>query len=511
MAGFQLSINGWFWVSTEAYGANVATAIGVLLDTPRRLKLVARRVHSAWDTLHGELYFNDLLVLCVLREGAPDAFNFLLQNMDAARQKSTTNLDTHPKTVKAAWDKLIADHPNGDGVQKLVETLGFAQLSHESGSEAHPQGVANSEPTDYLRRALSERVDAADVRDQTVLSDIVAYRDGKSQVMVEKLSSTWERSPYLQRWEHFSNLLPTASLLPLAAKIVDTRLNNMQSGEKDEPILAIWRRVNRRLNKNDPDNVEWLSEQTTRTLPFSLSYSNALYYFWASRQYGIVNEAGRTKVREAVYKAAQNIFTNGAALRRALSSSDLWALRHLVQPVDHQEPASILSSPADWSWLAPVESLLLTNRQRIERIVRVLSSKDSAEARLAAVTQDVSDVERFRFVAESGLTVDLVIGAAKLLARCYLDAVPDETVIRPELEALAGARTSDTFDALHRLRLLVDRIDGPAWTAEAVPGYARLTVAMFMHSAWHYTFMTYFHLEQKAREAPESRASGQSE
>jgi hypothetical protein len=165
--------------------------------------------------------------------------------------------------------------------------------------------------------------------------------------------------------------------------------------------------------------------------------------------------------------------------------------------------AAAVSSGAMMARQIGLESMLLTNRQRLERISMVLSSKEAANTRLAAVAQDVSDIERFQFVGEPGLTVDLLLGAAKLIARCYLEAIPDEAGMRPELQALTDATTSDTFGALHKLRLLADKIEGSSWTAGAMPDDARRTVAMFIHIAWHYTFVTYFHLERKARETPQ--------
>jgi hypothetical protein len=310
-----------------------------------------RTCSGAWQALHGEIFLDDLLILCVLREGAPGAFNFIIQHMDSARQDSTTQLDRRPKEVKAAWDKLVAAHPRGEQVQALVNVLAFPQLSSGSRPSVHPQGVVNIEPSDYLRRALSERVDPNEIRDQRVLTDIVNYRDQGSDEMVTQLASTWEKSAYVQLWEHFSGLIATRDLLFVANAIIRSRLATIHAAEKDEPLLAVWRRANRRLDRSH-ENTQWLSDQITLTLPLSLSYAYDLYYFWASQQYGIVSEAGREAVRQVMHQTARLTFTTAAALRAATSPHDIWDLRHLVQPVDHQEPLSVRISPADWSWIA---------------------------------------------------------------------------------------------------------------------------------------------------------------
>jgi hypothetical protein len=55
-----------------------------------------------------------------------------------------------------------------------------------------------------------------------------------------------------------------------------------------------------------------------------------------------------------MHETARLTFTrSAAALRAAISPHDIWDLRHLVQPVDHEEPASVRISPADSSWIAP--------------------------------------------------------------------------------------------------------------------------------------------------------------
>jgi hypothetical protein len=229
---------------TASYGGGMADAIASLLDTPRKLRRVERRVTSAWEALHGEIFLDDLLILCVLREGAPDVVNFIIQHMDSARIDCKTELDQRPKEVKTAWEKLVAAHPRGEQVQTLVNVLAIPQLAKGSRSTVHPQAIANIEPSDYLRRALSERVDPSEIRDQRVPTDIVNYRDHGSDEMVRQLASTWEKSAFVQLWEHLSGLIPARGLLSVAAAIIKSRRTAIHSADKDEPLLAVWRRAN---------------------------------------------------------------------------------------------------------------------------------------------------------------------------------------------------------------------------------------------------------------------------
>ena len=432
-------------IMTASYGGGIADAIASILDTPRKLRHVERRVTSAWEALHGEIFLDDLLILCVLREGAPDVFNFIIQHMDSARLDGKTELDQRPKEVNAAWNKLVDAHPRSEQVQTLVNVMAIPQLAKSSRPTVHPQGVANIEPSDYLRRALSERVDPSEIRDQRVLTDIVNYRDRGSGEMVRQLASTWEKSAYVQLWEHFSSLIPARDLLSVATAIINSRRAAIHAAEKDEPLLAVWRRANRRLDRSD-ENTQWLSEQVAQTLPLSLSYAHDLYYFWASRKYGMVSEAGRQVVREVTHETARLTFTTPAALRAAISPHDIWDLRHLVQPVDHDEPLSARISPADWSWIA------LT-------VIAALNEEPSLADHVAALIMDTStslDHERAVPVQVTKYTLDepRTIGIFGDQVTELLSALRASSVTSPLVT-----------EAISQLSRLVDR--GPETTSES--------------------------------------------
>ena len=57
-------------------------AVASLLDTPRSLRHALGRTFSAWQTLCGEIDFDHLLAVNVLRFGAPACFLFLVRRWD---------------------------------------------------------------------------------------------------------------------------------------------------------------------------------------------------------------------------------------------------------------------------------------------------------------------------------------------------------------------------------------------------------------------------------------------
>jgi len=64
-----------------------AHAITVLLQSPRRLKHLIRRVDRVWRNLVGEVDLDDLIIISTLRDlDDRGVFEFLAENIDAARQ-----------------------------------------------------------------------------------------------------------------------------------------------------------------------------------------------------------------------------------------------------------------------------------------------------------------------------------------------------------------------------------------------------------------------------------------
>lgn len=155
-----------------------------------------------------------------------------------------------------------------------------------------------------------------------------------------------------------------------------------------------------------------------------------------------------------------------------------------------------------------LDSLLVTNQQRLERICQALSKEDGTPAdRIIAASKDVHDIETYRFVAEKGLKVEQLIGTAKLMIKQYLDSAPNES---PELinqmTEFAAVDSEDHYAALSLLKEIRDGVQSGGIAQPSSPIDLRSIVASLINSVWHYTFMYYFHLTrlQKQKEAEEA-------
>ena len=305
-----------------------------LLQTPRALKHVLRRVDHAWSHLHGEVDLDDVVIISALRHGAPDAYTFLVANIDSARHEpdKLDELLPRTKTVDADWKELVETLANGAAVQRLVDLLGIKQLEKDPivTSPASPQGVHVQEPVDYFSRIVAEELSPNELRDQDVLQHIERWKSGQREILVDRLvSATGDNRHYGEIWEHFSERHTEADLIALTELVVARLLKEGgSSAAADHPaILALWRRCNRRFQRNQ--HTEWLADLIVSAVPLSLSLVDGLFYYWTG-QYGIVDDAGKVAVRQSISKALRAKIRSADELARTLTKERPYTISSLI-------------------------------------------------------------------------------------------------------------------------------------------------------------------------------------
>lgn len=251
-------------------------ALIALLDTPRALKHVLRRVDYAWDNLHGEAELDDIIIVSALRHGAEPVYRFLLADIDAARHKPD---DMFPRTkdIKDEWTRALATVPAASAAQKLVDLMEVEQLSKDTirtGTDS-PQGVQVSEPVDYFRRIVAEELGPSELRDQAVLRDIDQWKATRRGPLLDRLLQSSEADEeYARVWEHFSDRHTDTELMELVEKLVArTKERDGSAAAADHrALIGLWRRCNRRLRRNE--HVDWLRALIVDAIPTSLHLVN---------------------------------------------------------------------------------------------------------------------------------------------------------------------------------------------------------------------------------------------
>ena len=305
-----------------------------LLRTPRALKHVIRRVDQAWSNLHGEAELDDIVIISALRYGAPDAFEFLLANIDRARE-GPNPLQPDTGSVKGEWEKLLASLPSGKAVQRLVDLLGIAELSRgfQDDASLSPQGVRIEDPVDYFSRVVAERIGPEELRDQEVLRHIEQWKSGEAEPLVNRLvPDDPGDGHYASVWMHLTRRPDEKALVELAELVVDRLLLiHGPSASVNHPGLSVLRvKCGQCLPKNQ--YADWLTGLINGSLSHSLTLANELFYCWTGEQ-GIVDEAVAENVRTSVASAVPSVLSSPEALVRVLSSDDPDAIRLLVTHV----------------------------------------------------------------------------------------------------------------------------------------------------------------------------------
>lgn len=341
-----------------------------LVRSPRALKHTLRQITQTWTHLKGEIDLDDLFVSSVLRFGAPEAYDFVLQNIRTLRSSESNEPhlsdkrdEGNQRQLRDAWNKSSADASwNSDHALELVLFL-FPDATRffrdaRGFHRTAPQGVHHDSPVDYWARLNAGELGPADVTDQTILNWIDRWNaSGEADL----LDNMYESQDVTSRFEHFlefsPKLLEDDRLLSLAQAVAERILEREgpDAGGDHFSLIAVWRRANRRL-RGAAENEEWLRQRLLDALPKSIRLANDWFNYWASYRYGIVDQDVAGRLRKCMFDAANSVFSEPENLIAALGTPDhAYRLFHLVftaRSNDEEQPP--LTSPTDWQWFAPI-------------------------------------------------------------------------------------------------------------------------------------------------------------
>ena len=148
-----------------------------------------------------------------------------------------------------------------------------------------------------------------------------------------------------------------------------------------------------------------------------------------------------------------------------------------------------------------IAAKLKTNGERFQELCRVLDAGPMSDATRVEIQRLVSDISRYRFVGESGLSVGVILGAVQRAVRNLLSLEgPLTSLDKAKLSQFAGVNTKNEFAALE---VLMSLKSDPSSTFLGT-SESELIVRNLVDIAWMYTFQTYFHL--KGNEEEKTRA-----
>lgn len=241
-----------------------ATALCAMCVTPRAMKQALRSCLDVWGRLSGEIDFDDVLILCVLRETQPAAFALIQDSLHHLRGGTRGNQEDRSK-AQEAWEKSLQslgmDASSLAAVKCVIEFVFGEQHVNQK-----PQGVFHRYPTDYWERfAAIPRLEDAE-RDQRVLRTILAEDD---ETLLDLLQSESRESSAV---EHFEELLSPERVVRLFVPLVERRSReDVSSWSSLEPpgLIPLWHMWNRCWGRNELSSATVL-DQVKRALDIAV-------------------------------------------------------------------------------------------------------------------------------------------------------------------------------------------------------------------------------------------------
>jgi hypothetical protein len=310
-----------------------------LLRNPRVLKRSLAHTWSAWQILHGEIYFDDLLVMHTIRVASPKLFETLVTNIREFRLFAVPN----PKRDNKSLYNLINDKlRESSGVEKtlyhkLIQFLfpGWnidpEKKNNMTGfDKPHLQGIAQNDPTDYLYRLTSESVAG---EDQKTMKDILDYNED-SISKEQMLAKMRESHKYSERVEYFGRLLKPERVLDLtSAYFASITKYDYRRFADYELTRQLWN-IHLKKSVSEEKHQNWLEQVLSHYLPISIRFAGDIFYFWKYRKDSEVDRKySRPEILQIYHDLIKSQFDGKP--EKFINSlepvpEDIWTLRHLL-------------------------------------------------------------------------------------------------------------------------------------------------------------------------------------
>ena len=157
-------------------------------------------------------------------------------------------------------------------------------------------------------------------------------------------------------------------------------------------------------------------------------------------------------------------------------------------------------SGAELSEITGLEDKLITNQERFQEICKVLSDITiGARERLECIESIVTNIQKYRYVPESDLNFETMIGATRLATKALLEHNEGITQdLKNKLEQLINAnKTNDHFQEFEALQEINRIFDDRSSQTGAICGNVFRDL---VKTVWNYVFMHYFWLKKKLSE-----------
>lgn len=347
--------------------------IVTLLDTPRKFKSFLRRVKSQWKRLAGEVDFDDLIALNVLRIGAREAYTFVCRNLQDLRACKMFS-SSRSSREKEKWDKLQENWEkittgvewDSSAARALVEVLfpRFSKRGATSQVDLASQRVCLQGYPDYFDRIVAEALRPEEIKDQAVIRALQYFSEKPDSIAFKTHTlpdAIYEEPGFAEKVERFGSILSAEGVKELAtqmfAKIISDPAASKGVHKPAPGFIEIWRTA---LNKqwNQEEYNKWIISEIEKALAKNLQFANTVYYYWRTYERGPRrSEQPTEKVRNAaIAKLKELVKDNPGKLLEILGERHhnewAWSIYHFAVFFSKPNGGGNGFNPGEWRWLA---------------------------------------------------------------------------------------------------------------------------------------------------------------
>jgi len=339
--------------------------IARLTNNPGVLKAALRRTKQVWDSLCGEIDFDDLFMATVLRAATPEVFFFINQNIEPIRALIADARESKDRADKSREDLHTEFKPIMDGADYDKEAAEGLMVCLFPGwrkdyIDSYPsmreplrnyQLVENSWPTDYWARLVREELLPDEISDQEILRAIHQWNNNRSAKAYRGMNmrdTLLSGDGVFDKIRQFRELIEGNTLRGLAEEqfaITLSEKGNKANSDNCPAANEWWLLMPEDLSEDSAWNP-WLLQQIYKAIPVSLTYVNDLYSTWF-RHF--------TVLRGDIVKEAKKVYENNSdILLRALDPERIYTVSIFSHHYSLPKQGGSGFNPKDWQWLATV-------------------------------------------------------------------------------------------------------------------------------------------------------------
>ncbi len=280
-------------INTKSY--KTIDCIIELLRYPREMKRTLAHTWTAWDKLHGEIYFDDLLVIHTIKATACGLFHLIVNNINQFKMFADSKTKADNKELCQRVEKVLDVEKVPDKMlyHKLIQFLfpGWHSPDQSQASKItnyvfatlNPQGISSDSNVDYFSRAFAEELPENELSDQYLMRLLLDYNSDKYSA-TEVIVKIMDSEQFAERIEYFGKLLAPAKVLALTSEYFKAFSNKKLDVEfhNYELTARLWR-MSLDNYETEENHKYWFENQIDKYLPKSLKLANGIFYFWSYR------------------------------------------------------------------------------------------------------------------------------------------------------------------------------------------------------------------------------------